>query len=117
MTNKNNGGLVIPSVDALAQFIRTIDGEHDTGADILAERICEWLKAAPAPAVPKGWMRGNLLTLTQDSYPALGEWFGQIWDGDNVVARVYGSSHAEVNHRMDMLLAAAPQPEDKGDQP
>jgi hypothetical protein len=49
MTNKNNGGIAIPSVDALAQFIRTINGEHDTGADILAERICEWLKAAPQP--------------------------------------------------------------------
>jgi hypothetical protein len=39
----------IPSVDALAQFIRAIDGEQDTGADILAERICEWLKTTPQP--------------------------------------------------------------------
>lgn len=39
----------VPSVESLAQFIRAIDGEHDTGADILAERICEWLKAASQP--------------------------------------------------------------------
>lgn len=30
--------------DALAQFIRQIDGNNGMGAGALAEQICEWLK-------------------------------------------------------------------------
>lgn len=37
----------VPDVDALAQFIRDADGSHQLGAGVLAERIAEWLKAAP----------------------------------------------------------------------
>ena len=37
----------IPEVDALAQFIREIDGAHRLGAGVLAERIVAWLAAAP----------------------------------------------------------------------
>lgn len=37
----------VPDVDALAQFIREVDGSHQLGAGVLAERIAEWLKAAP----------------------------------------------------------------------
>lgn len=37
----------VPDVDALAQFIREIDGAHRFGAGALAERIVEWLAAAP----------------------------------------------------------------------
>ena len=36
-----------PDVDALAQFIREIDGKHQLGAGALAERIVEWLAAVP----------------------------------------------------------------------
>ena len=36
----------VPDVDALAQFIREIDGKHQLGAGALAERIVEWLAAA-----------------------------------------------------------------------
>ncbi|MCP5353324.1 MAG: hypothetical protein H6926_09095 [Chromatiales bacterium] len=37
-----------PDVDALAQFIREIDGAHQLGAGVLAERIVEWLAAPEA---------------------------------------------------------------------
>jgi len=37
----------VPDVDALAQFIREIDGKHQMGAGVMAERIVEWLAAAP----------------------------------------------------------------------
>ena len=37
----------VPEVDALAQFIRKIDGAHRLGAGILAEHIVAWLAAAP----------------------------------------------------------------------
>ena len=36
----------IPEVDALAQFIREIDGAHRLGAGVLAERIVAWLASA-----------------------------------------------------------------------
>ena len=38
----------VPDVDALAQFIREIDGAHQLGAGVLAERIVEWLAAPEA---------------------------------------------------------------------
>lgn len=41
------GAQNVPDVDALAQFIREIDGKHRLGAGALAERIVEWLAAAP----------------------------------------------------------------------
>lgn len=37
----------IPAVDALAQFIREIDGAHRLCAGVLAEHIVAWLAAAP----------------------------------------------------------------------
>ena len=42
-----SGAQSVPDVDALAQFIREIDGKHQLGAGALAERIVEWLAADP----------------------------------------------------------------------
>lgn len=53
----------------------------------------------------KDWKLGNLITLNQDGYPALGSLFVQIWEGDSVVARVYGESEEEVLSRANDLLA------------
>lgn len=53
-----------------------------------------------------GWTLGNLLTHTQDDYPGLGAWFGQIWESDDVVARVYGKDHKQVSERAGRLLSA-----------
>jgi hypothetical protein len=39
----------VPDIDALAQFIRKVDGTHHMGAGALAERIVEWLLATPHP--------------------------------------------------------------------
>lgn len=38
----------VPSVDALAQIIREVDGRHDLGAGALAEKIVEALLRTPA---------------------------------------------------------------------
>jgi hypothetical protein len=46
---------------------------------------------------------GNLVTLNQDVYPALGTWFVQIWEGDGVVARVYGDDRETLNRRLTAL--------------
>lgn len=35
----------VPDVDALAQYIRSIDGQNSLGAGALAERIVEWMEA------------------------------------------------------------------------
>ena len=37
----------VPDADELAHFIRRIDGAHDLGASALAEKIVDWLAAAP----------------------------------------------------------------------
>ncbi len=44
----------VPDVDALAAFIRKVDGSHRMGAGALAERICDWwsfdaVAVAPTP--------------------------------------------------------------------
>lgn len=44
----------VPDVDALAAFIRKVDGSHRMGAGVLAERICDWwasdaVAVAPTP--------------------------------------------------------------------
>ena len=49
---------------------------------------------------------GNLTTVNQDDYPALGVWWVQLWDGDDVFARVYGSTPEEAHNRAKMLAAA-----------
>ena len=49
---------------------------------------------------------GNLPTVNQDDYPALGVWWVQLWDGDDVFARVYGSTPEEAHNRAKMLAAA-----------
>ena len=53
----------------------------------------------------KEWYLGNLLTINLDGYPALGRFFIQIWEGDFVIARVYGNSEEEVLSRANTLLA------------
>ena len=59
----------------------------------------------PTPSVPKLRV-GNLPTLNQDAYPALGAWWVQLWNGDDVFARAYGSTPEEAHNRAEMLAAA-----------
>ena len=61
--------------------------------------------AQPAPSMPKLRV-GNLPTINQDGYPALGAWWVQLWDGDDVFARAYGSTPEEAHNRAEMLVAA-----------
>jgi hypothetical protein len=49
----------VPDVDALAQIIREVDGDHSLGAGALAEAIIEKITAAPAPAEPMCKHCGN----------------------------------------------------------
>lgn len=50
----NHAAAMAPDVDALAQFIRQVDGKHTMGAGALAQHICDWLPGAQeqAPATP-----------------------------------------------------------------
>lgn len=68
-------------------------------------RRLEW------PAEPEGVRVGNLVTMNQDEYPGLGEWFTQIWCGDDVVARIYGKDHEQIRERIDAMLTASLAPE------
>ena len=79
----------------------------------LAKELHEkYTKACPYPEGlqkesidKKEWKLGNLITINLDGYPALGRFFVQIWEGDFVVARVYGDSEEEVLSRANTLLA------------
>ncbi len=61
--------------------------------------------AQTSPSAPKLHV-GNLPTLNQDDYPALGAWWVQLWDGDSVFARVYGASPEEAHIRAAMIAEA-----------
>lgn len=60
--------------------------------------------AQPALSMPNLHV-GNLPTANQDAYPALGAWWVQLWDGDDVIARVYGATPEEAHSRAVMLAA------------
>lgn len=61
-------------------------------------------QAGGGDAVAK-YQVGRLVTLNQDTYPGLGEWFVQLRDGDEVVARVYGKDHEQIRQRIATLNA------------
>lgn len=85
-------------IDALGSALDAVTRERD---DLFA-RIGAM---EPTPSVPKLRV-GNLPTLNRDAYPALGAWWAQLWDGDDVFARVYGSTPEEAHNRAKMLVAA-----------
>ena len=85
--------------------------QHNT-YDTIRSMMQEYAIAAIKADRQSGGMRygkrlklGNLVTLNLDGYPALGRFFVQIWEGDSVVARVYGDSQEEVLYRANDLLA------------
>ncbi len=56
----------VPDVDALAAFIRKVDGSHRMGAGVLAERICDWwvsdaVAVSPAPKAQEREQNQNAL--------------------------------------------------------
>lgn len=56
--------------DALAQFIRKIDGNNSLGAGALAERICEWLAPSDdAEPLMSGWLLENIESKVSDLDP------------------------------------------------
>ena len=57
----------------------------------------------PAPVQEPAFKVGNLVTLTGGDYPGLGQWFVQLWDGDEVAARVYGDDREAINRRIAAL--------------
>lgn len=63
---------------------------------------------------PVAWKRGSLVTLNQDPYPSLGEWFVQFWDGEEVTARVYGNDIETLNLRCSAIYTAPPRKDWQG---
>lgn len=49
---------------------------------------------------------GNLPTMSQEEYPGLGDWWVQLWAGDEVLARVYGSTPQQAKARATALASA-----------
>lgn len=71
----------------------------------------EFYAAPPSDSgykVPEGWRVGNLLTMSDCDYPGMGRMFAQVWQGDDLIARVYGDSAKEVSGRVATITAAAP---------
>lgn len=60
------------------------------------------------PKPVETWTAGNLLTLSDSTYPGMGKYFGQVWHGDSLIARVYGDSREEVQERVTRVIAVQP---------
>lgn len=58
---------------------------------------------------------GNLVTVNQDPYPALGQLFVQLWDGDDLVARVYADDEKTLRKRVSALNATPVRTKDLTD--
>lgn len=77
--------------------------------DELRDRMEAALAQQPVPpSVPeqKKLRVGNLSTLTDSEYPGLGDWWVQLWDGDEVFARAFGASPEEAHRRAKHIRAA-----------
>lgn len=95
--------------DTLTEII-TLRGEYHVAtlaappaSDNLQQASTAQVEPAPnnaevAPNTP-AWTIGNCMTVSQNEYPGMGAWFKQVWQGDDLVARVYGNSFDEVHAR------------------
>ena len=61
------------------------------------------------PVEPVAWKQGNLVTFNEDPYPALGGLFVQLWDGEEVAARVYANDLKTLRQRCAKVNTAPPQ--------
>lgn len=75
--------------------------------------MCEKCNCAASQqaAEPMAWKVGNLLSVTMDEYPGMGGLFAQVWDGDTLIARVYGDSAEEVRERSALVASRAAPPQ------
>lgn len=73
-----------------------------------AQRLAAAASLAASAAQPApDWTVGNLLTLSDYDYPGMGQFFAQVWQGDVLIARVYGDNADEVRSRAARLAAPA----------
>jgi hypothetical protein len=99
------------ALDLALEVLEQLQGgctDHDDGT---VEAITVWCpevidaikQALAAPVQEPAFKVGNLVTLTGGDYPGLGQWFVQLWDGDEVAARVYGDDREAINRRIAAL--------------
>src|SRR5690625_2434006 len=65
--------------------------------------------SAPVGVEGESVLVGNLPTMNQDGYPGLGEWWVQLWRGDEIIARVYGDGPDEVRSQAQDIADALNQ--------
>jgi hypothetical protein len=75
---------------------------HCRGLDHFIHQL-DFFMSTPNDTKKPSFKVGNLVTLTQSDYPGLGQWFVQLWDGDEIVARVYGDDKEMLNCRIAAL--------------
>ena len=101
-------------VTADAEGLRTFKFGEETVVDFGKAVVRALLSASPTQSHQAGvaaeptWTVGNLLTLSDSNYPGMGRYFAQVWQGDDLIARVDGDSHEQVSERAERI-AAAPQ--------
>lgn len=98
--------------EALEFAIRFVDVDHNRRW-IGGEKCLAAIRAARAQAYHIGeangmvqapvFKVGNLVTVNQDPYPALGQLFMQLWDGDDLIARVYADDERTLHKRVAAL--------------
>ncbi|MDQ9129733.1 hypothetical protein RDT67_25275 [Serratia fonticola] len=97
--------------------LRQIIDSHEKAYGMCVPVNCDYLMARELLAVReaqslRGIRVGNLPTMNQDEYPGLPDWWVQLrigTDGDEVLARIYGSTPHEAMMRA-RAIAAPPAP-------
>jgi hypothetical protein len=86
------------ALEALEKMANSHDRFEEVDTAIAAVKL-----ALSAPVQKPVFKVGTLVTLTECDYPGLGQWFVQLWDGEEVAARVYGDDREAINLRIAAL--------------
>lgn len=79
--------------------------------------LAKWGTPPAVAGEQVAWQQGSLTTMNQDPYPALGKWFVQFWEGDDVAARVYGNDAETLQRRCTAIATTQPAPQQEAQEP
>jgi hypothetical protein len=94
---------------ALAQQVEPLNLRDPAVRKRLATQWGYVPAAQAEPVEPVAWKQGSLVTFNEDPYPALGGLFVQLWDGEEVAARVYANDLKTLRQRCAKVNTAPPQ--------
>lgn len=97
--------LMSRAADFITDNFLATDPSPSTGGEPTIKESSTVARVLDVEAERREWTVGNLLTVSDCDYPGMGGLFAQIWQGDDLIARVYGNSAEEVRERSARIAA------------